>query len=264
MTQEQSLPTKKQLRLADFSPEELLEFLEQLPPTMLKEVAATNEKSLAQLMAEKEAAYTELENQIIPKHAIAYLEWVKAGKELKAEIFSDLKVLMDLKFDLVEFKDKKVFGNLKSQKSLTFNVEPFILRVGRRAKDTFSHDAKVGLAKIEEYINSQQLDPNVSSLLISLIEKDNNGNLTPSSIMSLQKAIKSDANQDGINDESFTEGVRLLTRSWKKLMSCFYIEVGKQDNLGKIAYEPGSFSAYDVPVDFTYFQDSLAEAEIVL
>lgn len=264
MPQAETTPVRNQLSIADLSPEELQAFLAQLPPAMLKDAANAKEKSQAQLVAEKEAAYTELEAQVIPKLAKAYLNWVEDGKQLKEQMFSELKPLLDLKFEQTEFKDAAVFKKLKEQKSITFNLAPFVLRVGRRAKDTFNHDAKVGLAKIEEYINSQQLDPNVSALLISLIEKDNNGNLTPSSILSLQRAIKSDANQDGISDESFTEGVRLLTKSWKKLMSCFYVEVGQQNNLGKTEFESGSFSTYEVPVDFTYFQDAPVEVEAEL
>jgi len=254
---------KDSLSIADLTPEQVQALLSQLPPEMLKQ--ATNEfaKSQAQLIAEKEKAYAELEAQVIPKIATDYLAWVEAGKLLKTAIFSELKSLIDLKFELVEFKDKAVFSKLRTQKSLTFNVAPFTVRVGRRAKDTFNHDAKVGLAKIEEYINSTHIAPAVSSLLISLIEKDKNGNLTPSSIMALQRNLYDENTKSGVNDESFTEGVRLLIKSWRKKMTCFYAEVGKEDNLAKTVFEPGSFSAYELPleIDFNYFsdEDSLAE-----
>lgn len=253
-TEQAALPNN--ISIANLTEEQKTQFLAQFPAEMLKAVANDKEKSKAQLIAEKEMLLTELEAELIPKHAKTYLQWVAEGKKIKAEMFSDIKTIMDLDYEITEFKDKEVLESLKKKQRRTFKkYDGYQICVGRRAKDSFNNDARKGLAKIREYINSKHVDPGVTAVFNSLIEKNNNDNLSTSAVLALENCLYSESNPDGVNDESFAEGIRLLKKSWSQELTCFFAEVGQEDEQGKMNFESGSFSSFTLPPElkFNYF-----------
>jgi len=88
-------------------------------------------------------------------------------------------------------------------------------------------------------------------------KKDAKDNLKANRVMELQKLAST------FNDESFTDGVDIIMKSYKPVRSCWFIEASVLATDGKWQSVPLSMSSVEFPDDFEFDFFKLVTSEIV-
>lgn len=130
---------------------------------------------------------------------------------LKRTIFSNFKVLLDMKKDVMKMtKD--------NQCSHTFTTKDGKARIelGCYTLDNYKDTVNDGIALIKEYIKGLAKDKETQSLVdmvLKLLSKDQKGNLKASRVLQLRQIA------DEINDERFSEGVEIIMDAYAPIQS---------------------------------------------
>lgn len=214
-----------------------------VPNNNLNLSALTAEQLMAELKSrslKKDAdrkVYKELVNTCIAD-TCATLKTVSGMlSNTKYNIFKNLKILLDMKLEVYELKE--------DQQTHTFSdTLGNTITYGYRVVDGWDDTASAGIEKINEFIQSLIQDNNSAKLVTAinrLLKRDAKGNLKASRVLELTKMAEE------FDDAIFADGVNILSKAYKPVRSCFFIDAYFTDEQGNKVNIPLSISSVDFP-----------------
>lgn len=193
--------------------------------------------ALAKIESKKEIdrqAYKELVEQAVPKAIFTLCAASEMISNAKTQAFQFFEDILKLKADVYGIKEK--------QQSHTFSCKGGEITIGYRVTDGWDDTVSAGIAKVEKYISSLATNKSTAALVdivFNLLKKDAKGNLKGSRVLELQKLTKK------IDDEEFTDGVNIISESYKPIRSVWYIEATLIGDDGTRTTIPLSASSVD-------------------
>lgn len=156
-------------------------------------------------------------------------------KAVKRGVFGNFQTVLDMKAEVVGFKEdgqfSHTFTNSDSTKRLTLGVNTV---------DGWSDMAETGIAMVRKYLESLATDDKTKALvatILRLMAKDRQGNLNASKVLQLQKLA------DEVQDEQFSEGVKIIRESYQPTETRYYIRAQYR--------EPGTNAWRNIPLSIT-------------
>ncbi|WP_233588574.1 DUF3164 family protein [Flavobacterium sp. LS1P28] len=210
-------------------------------------------EALAKLEAKKEDdrnAYKELVEQTVPKAIFKLCLASETLSNAKTEAFQYFENILKLKAEVYGIKEK--------QQSHTFSFEGGEVQIGYRITDGWDDTVNAGIAKVEKYISSLAKDTETAALVdmvFNLLKKDAKGNLKGSRVLELQKLTAK------FSDEEFTDGVDIISKSYKPVRSVWFVEAALIDENKNKTPIPLSMSAVDFSkgYKFEFYNEVIAE-----
>lgn len=209
--------------------------------------------ALAAQDSKKEAdriAYKELVEQTVPKAIFKLALASEVLSNAKTEAFQYFEDILKLK--------SEVFGVKEKQMSHTFSFEGGEVQIGYRITDGWDDTVNAGIAKVEKYISSLAKDTETAALVdmvFNLLKKDAKGNLKGSRVLELQKLTAK------FNDEEFTDGVDIISKSYKPVRSVWFVEAALIDENKNKTPIPLSMSSVDFSkgYKFEFYNEVITE-----
>lgn len=204
--------------------------LKQYTPAQLKAALQAQEN-------EKDAdrtAYKELVEQTVPKAIFKLALASEVLSNAKTEAFQYFENVLKIKADLYGIKSK--------QQTHTFSCETGEIIIGYRINDGWDDTVNEGIAKVEKYISSLANNKETADLVdmvFNLLKKDAKGNLKGSRVLELQKLAAKR------NNEDFTDGVDIISKSYKPVRSVWFVEASLIDENKNKTPIPLSMSSVD-------------------
>ncbi|MFV8364789.1 DUF3164 family protein [Flavobacterium sp. XS1P27] len=195
-------------------------------------------------------AYKELVEQTVPKAIFKLALASEVLSNAKTEAFQYFEDILKLK--------SEVFGVKEKQQSHTFSFEGGEVQIGYRITDGWDDTVNAGIAKVEKYISSLAKDTETAALVdmvFNLLKKDAKGNLKGSRVLELQKLTAK------FSDEEFTDGVDIISKSYKPVRSVWFVEAALIDENKNKTPIPLSMSAVDFSkgYKFQFYNENLPE-----
>ncbi|MDA6072058.1 DUF3164 family protein [Flavobacterium sp. AC] len=193
-------------------------------------------------------AYKELVEQAVPKAIFTLCTASEMISNAKTQAFQLFEDVLKLKAD--------AFGIKEKQQSHTFSCEGGEITIGYRVTDGWDDTVSAGIAKVEKYISSLITNESTAALVdivFNLLKKDAKGNLKGSRVLELQKLTKK------IDDVEFTDGVNIISESYKPIRSVWYIEASLIAEDGTRTPIPLSASSVDFSkgYKFEFYNESV-------
>jgi hypothetical protein len=230
---------------------------ETLEKTAIALTEATPEQlknALAKLEAKKDTdriAYKELVEQSVPKAIFKLCAASEILSNAKTEAFQFFEDILKLKADVYGIKEK--------QMSHTFSCDGGEIQIGYRITDGWDDTVNTGIAKVTQFISSLAKDNETSALVemvFNLLKKDAKGNLKGSRVLELQKLT------ENFNNEEFTDGVDIISKSYKPVRSVWFVEANLIDKNKEKTAIPLSMSAVDFSKGYKFeFYNEAPEAD---
>jgi len=205
-------------------------------------------KELKAAIAKQEAkkdddrkAYKELVEQTVPQAIFRLCSASEMLTRAKTEAFRYFENILKLKADVYGIKEK--------QQSHTFSSGNSEITIGYRVTDGWDDTANTGIAKVEKYISSLATNDSTAALvkiIFNLLKKDAKGNLKSSRVLELQKLTKE------IDDLEFTDGVNIISESYKPVRSVWYVEATIINEDGSKNPIPLSMSSVDFQAGYKF------------
>jgi hypothetical protein len=161
---------------------------------------------------------------------------------LSKHILNVKKLIFDNFESVVEMKNE-IYGTKESQQSHSFTSldGSITIKIGHRVTESFDDTLSAGIVKIKTYMSSLAKDTESAALvetIMDLLKKDAKGNLKANRVLELRKL----ANR--VQNEEFSDGIRIIEEAYKPIKSCQFIEVKFKDEHGKEHALPLSISAF--------------------
>lgn len=208
--------------------------------TKLSEQDLKNELAKrAKASATKKEEYKNLVPEVVPDVFKKLHELSDFISQVKAEVYADLKALVQLKFDAYETKS--------DQQSHTFSDQNHSVTIGYNVNAGYDDTVYMGIAKVRAFIASQVKDEDTAKLVNQinrLLKINKDGNLDPKRIMELRQM----ANE--FNDVNFIEGVQIIEDAYHPKRSSWYIKAAHKNKAGIEVNLPLSIASSDFPKDF--------------
>ncbi len=186
---------------------------------------------------EERKAYKELVKQELPKNIDVLLHASEKLAEAKTEVFINLLSLVKMKID--------VFGVKSNQQSHTFSLpNGDSITIGYRVIDNWDDTVNEGVSKVNEFISSLAKDEDTGKLVDAvnrLLKKDAKGQLKANRVVELRNLA------DEFDNALFSDGVDIITKSYKPVRSVYFIDASIVDQTGAKNNIPLSISS----VNFT-------------
>ncbi|WP_026473967.1 DUF3164 family protein [Alkaliflexus imshenetskii] len=208
-----------------------------------QERAKLMEQLQAQEQAEREHRRKERENyrdlvaKTVSENILKLQNISSLLSRAKADVFNSFTALLELKKDLYNYKD--------GQQSHAFTDDAgHTITIGCRVVDGWDDTVEAGISKVNSYIESLAKDEDTAKLvriIQNLLKKDAKGNLKANRVLELQKMA------DDINDETFRDGVKIISEAYKPVRSAYFIEASVKDSIGKAQGVPLSITSVDFP-----------------
>lgn len=174
-------------------------------------------------------------------------------KTVKDAIFGNFKTVLDMKAEVVGFKEDGQFSHTFTNQDSTLR-----LTLGVNTVDGWSDMAETGIAMVRKYIESLATDEKTQSLvtaILRLLSKDRQGNLNASKVLTLCKM----AEESG--DDQFKEGVRIIRESYRPTETRRYIRAQYRNESTAGAWRNVPLSITDVDLLPGYENAPKADAE---
>lgn len=185
----------------------------------------------------KRTQYKELTNTCVRDIVDCLKKTSLMLQQVKVNTFQDLKALLDMKIE--------VYGLKQGQQSQTFSdADGNSITYGYRILDAWDDTTSAGIEKINSFIQTLAKDEESAKLVNAvnrLLKRDSKGNLKASRVLELSKMAEE------FNDAVFTDGVSIITKAYKPVRSCFFIEGTYTDEQGNKINIPLSISGVDFP-----------------
>jgi hypothetical protein len=222
--------------------------LTQFSPAELKAALAKQEAK----KDDDRNAYKELVEQTVPKAIFKLCTASEILSNAKTEAFQFFEDILKIKADVYGIKEK--------QMSHTFSCEGGEIQIGYRITDGWDDTVNTGIAKVEKFITSLAKDNETSALVemvFNLLKKDTKGNLKGSRVLELQKLTSK------FNNEEFTDGVDIISKSYKPVRSVWFVEANLIDENKEKTPIPLSMSAVDFSkgYKFEFYNEPIPEVD---
>lgn len=142
-------------------------------------------------------------------------------KSVKRGVFENFQAVLDMKAEVVGFKEQGQFSHTFTNRDSTKRIT-----LGVNTVDGWSDLAETGIAMVRKYLESLATDDKTKVLVatvLRLMSKDRQGNLNASKVLQLQKLA------DEVQDEQFSEGVRIIRESYQPTETRYYIRAQIRD-----------------------------------
>jgi len=161
---------------------------------------------------------------------------------LSKHLLNVKKLIFDNFESVVEMKNE-IYGTKESQQSHTFtSLDGTIsIKIGHRVTESFDDTLSAGIEKVKTYMATLARDTESAALvetIMDLLKKDAKGNLKANRVLELGKLASR------VNNDNFSDGIRIIQESYKPVKSCQFIEVKFKDKHGKEHALPLSISAF--------------------
>lgn len=202
----------------------------------LMEELAAEQKKAEELVKTKREDYKKLVDEMVRESFDPLVTLSQTIKDAKDLVFSNFETVIALKAELYGVKD--------SQQSHTFTSEDgtISIKMGNRVVENFDDTLSAGIEKVRNYLSTLAKDTESAALvetIMDLLKKDAKGNLKASRVLELEKLA------GRVQNEEFSDGIRIIRESYRPLKSCHFIEVRFKDDKGREQTLPLSISAFD-------------------
>ena len=162
---------------------------------------------------------------------------------LSKHIFNVKKLVFD-NFDTITEMKRELYAGKGDQQSDTFTTSDgsISIKLGHRVNENFDDTLPMGIEKVKAYLATLAKDNESAALvetIMDLLKKDAKGNLKASRVLELRKL----ANR--VQNEEFSDGIRIIEESYRPIKSCQFIEVKYKDERGRECSLPLSISAFN-------------------
>jgi len=202
---------------------------------VLKKQITDAEKAKKQAISAERDMYKQIVDDTVNESFKPLVGLSKHIMNVKKQIFDNFESVIEMK--------KEIYKTKESQKGHTFtSLDGTIsITLGHRITDNFDDTVSAGITKVKAYISTLAKDTDSAALvetIMDLLKMDAEGNLKANRVLELAKL----ANR--VNNEDFSDGLRIIQESYKPTKSCQFIEVKFKDEHGKEHGLPLSFSAF--------------------
>lgn len=212
-----------------------------------EQMEALEQQLAAKKQAEKQrrkneiANYKELVKKNVGDQIISIQEVSSMLSLAKANVFGSFATLIAMKQEL--------FGAKSGQQSHSFSDDNGnTITIGYRVIERFDDTLDMGISMVSKYLDSLSTDEKSTRLvkmINRLLKKDAKGNLRASRVVELQNIA------DETNDETLTQGVDIIRKSYKPVRSAIFVEAETTDETGKKQSIGLSITSVDFPEGFT-------------
>ena len=195
-------------------------------------------KEAAELRRQQRATYAQMVDEELAEAIPELRALSEQIKTTKDTLFSNFRAVLDMKADVVGFKEdgqySHTFTNSKSTMRLTLGVNTV---------DGWTDMAETGIAMVRRYLESLATDDKSKALVntvLRLLSKDRQGNLNASKVLQLQKMAEES------HDEQFVEAVKIIRESYQPTETRRYIRAQYRDESTGNAWRNIPLSITDV------------------
>ena len=183
----------------------------------LKDLTKEQIEELQAQMKLKEAEEQEKRKQDIEAYKDLVDETVSSvfcGLAEVSEFLAKNKELAENQLNKIIEVKNELYGAKEEQQTHTFTTKDGKMSVciGYRIANDYDETLGNGIAKVHEFISSLAVNDETARLVNiigSLLRTDKNGNMKPSRVLELSKLAMD------INDQGFTEGVKIIQAAYK-------------------------------------------------
>jgi hypothetical protein len=212
--------------ISSLSPEQLKDLLQQ---------AKELEKAKKQAVKAEREMYKQIVDDTVQQSFKPLVGLSKHILNVKKLVFDNFESVMELKNEL--------YGTKDNQQSHTFTSldNTISIKIGHRVTESFDDTLSAGIEKVKTYMATLAKDQESAALvetIMDLLKKDAKGNLKANRVLELSKLASR------VNNEDFSDGIRIIQESYTPVRSCNFIEVKFKDKNGKEHSLPLSISAF--------------------
>ena len=212
-------------------------------------------KEAAELRKQQRETYQELVNEELAAAIPELRALSEQIKTTKDALFSNFKAVLDMKADVVGFKEDGQYSH-----TFTNSDSSLRLTLGVNTVDGWTDMAETGIAMVRRYLESLATDDKSKALVntvLRLLSKDRQGNLNASKVLQLQKMAEES------HDDQFVEAVKIIRESYQPTETRRYIRAQYRDESTGNAWRniPLSITDVDLLSGSEPLQDLPAELE---
>lgn len=201
---------------------------------LMEEIKAQERREKEAVKAERET-YKAIVDDTVQQSFEPLVKLSRHILEVKKMIFDNFQSVLEMKMELYKVKDE--------QQSHSFSTADgdVTIKIGHRVTENFDDTLHAGIEKVKTYMATLAKDVESAALvetIMDLLKKDAKGNLKANRVLELRKL----ANR--VNNEEFSDGIRIIEEAYKPVKSCNFIEVKFKDDQGKEHALPLSISAF--------------------
>ena len=201
----------------------------------LKKQIVNAEKSKKQAIEAERDTYKQIVDDTVQQSFKPLVGLSKHLMNVKKLIFDNFESVVDMK--------NEIYGTKESQQSHTFTSldGKISIKIGHRVTESFDDTLSAGIEKVKTYMATLAKDVESAALvetIMDLLKKDAKGNLKANRVLELGKLASR------VNNDNFSDGIRIIQESYKPVKSCQFIEVKYKDEHGKEHALPLSISAF--------------------
>lgn len=201
---------------------------------LMEEIKAQERREKEAVKAERET-YKAIVDETVQQSFEPLVKLSNHILEVKQFVFDNFQSVLDMKMELYKVKDE--------QQSHSFSTleGDVTIKIGHRVTENFDDTLHAGIEKVKTYMATLAKDNESAALvetIMDLLKKDAKGNLKANRVLELRKL----ANR--VQNEEFSDGIRIIEEAYKPVKSCNFIEVKFKDDQGKEHALPLSISAF--------------------
>ena len=201
----------------------------------LKKQLDTAEKAKKKAVADERDMYKTLVDETVNESFVPLVELSRQILDVKKLVYDNFESVLALKKELYKAKD--------TQQSHTFTTSDgsISITMGHRVTESFDDTLSAGIDKVRTYLGTLAKDTESAALvetIMDLLKKDAKGNLKANRVLELGKLASR------VDNEEFSDGIRIIQESYTPVKSCQFIEVEFKDEHGKKHGLPLSISAF--------------------
>ena len=178
-------------------------------------------KEAAELRRQQRETYAQLVDQELETALPELRNLSEQIRTVKDTVFSNFKTVLDMKAEVVGFKEDGQFSHTFTNTDSTMR-----LTLGVNTVDGWGDMVSAGITMVRNYIESLATDEKTKVLvqtILQLLSTDKQGNLNARRVLQLQKLA------DKSEDEQFKEGVKIILESYQPTETRRYIRAQYRD-----------------------------------
>lgn len=201
----------------------------------LKELEAMLADRKKQQRQERKA-YKDLVDETVQGLMPKLIKMSQQMAELKKEVYDSFTTIVKMKCELYNVDEKQLTHTFQS------STTGDIIKIGYNKKEGYDDTVSAGMEKVKRYLDTLARNEESAQqfrIIMSLLSKDDKGDLKASRITELKNA----ALESG--DVDFIEGVEIIEQAYQPQRTCTFVKVLTRDENGKEKGVPLSMSTVE-------------------
>ena len=181
-------------------------------------------------------AYKDLVSETVQELIPKLMMMSQQIAELKKEVYESFATFVEMKSELYDVSEKQFTHTFRDHKTGD------VIKIGYNRKEGYDDTVSAGMEKVKRYLDTLARNEESAQqfrIIMSLLSKDDKGDLKASRIAELKNA----ALESG--DVDFIEGVEIIEQAYQPLRSCTFVRVFRRDENGKPKGVPLSMSTVE-------------------